>query len=109
PSTKSGFPRFPKTFVAQGVCDQTIRSYYVRLQHDYTLSQTLLTHINLGWNRTDVQNFNFGRGVGRATTLGLPPGSTQDLGPPLIGFPGYGDPVASIDPRAYEAGGSTFF
>ena len=109
PSTKGGFPRFPKPFVAQGVWDQTFRSYYVRLQHDYTLSPTLLNHINLGWNRTDVQNFNFGRGVGRATALGLPPGSTQDLGQPLIGFPGYGDPVASIDPRAYQAGGSTFF
>lgn len=93
----------------QGVWDQTFRSYYIRLQHDYTISPTLLNHLNLGWNRTDVQNFNFGRGAGRATALGLPVGSTQDLGQPLIGFPGYGDPVTSVDPRAYQAGGSTFF
>jgi len=109
PSTKGGFPRFPLPFVQQGVWDQTFRSYYVRLQHDYTISPSLLNHVNLGWNRTDVQNFNFGRGVGRATALGLPVGSTQDLGQPLIGFPGYGDPVFSVDPRSYQAGGSTFF
>ena len=109
PSTKGGFPRFPAPFVQQGVWDQTFRSYYVRLQHDYTFSPTLLNHINLGWNRTDVQNFNFGRGFGKATGLGLPVGSTQDLGLPLIGFPGYGDPVTSVDPRSYQAGGSTFF
>jgi hypothetical protein len=109
PSTKGGFPRFPEPFVAQGVWDQAFRSYYVRLQHDYAISPRLLNHVNLGWNRTDVQNFNFGRGAGRATALGLPAGTTQDLGQPLIGFPGYGDPVRSLDPRAYQTGGSTFF
>jgi Carboxypeptidase regulatory-like domain len=109
PSTKGGFPRFPEPFVAQGVWDQTFRSYYFRLQHDYTITSRLLNHVNLGWNRTDVQNFNFGRGVGRATALGLQPGTTQDLGQPLIGFPGYGNPVTSVDPRAYQTGGSTFF
>ena len=104
-----GFPRFPAPFVAQGVWDQAFRSYYARLQHDYTLTSNLLNHINIGFNRTSVQNFNFGRGVGKATALGLPVGSTQDLGQPLIGFPGYGDPVRSDDPRSYQAGGSTFF
>ncbi|MEZ5426900.1 MAG: TonB-dependent receptor [Pyrinomonadaceae bacterium] len=109
PSTKGGFPRFPGDFVNQGVWDQTFRSYYVRVQHDYSITPNLLNHVNVGWNRTSVQNFNFGRGAGRATDLGLPVGSTQDLGLPLIGFPGYGDPVNSADPRAIQAGGSTFF
>ena len=109
PSTKGGFPRFPGEFVNQGVWDQTFRSYYVRLQHDYTITSTLLNHVNLGFNRTSVQNFNFGRGGGRATALGLPVGSTQDRGLPLIGFPGYGDPINSADPRAIQAGGSTSF
>lgn len=109
PSIKGGFPRFDEPFVAQGVWDQTFRSYYARLQHDYTITPTLLNHINLGWNRTDVENFNFSRDPGAATALGLPDGSTQDLGLPLIGFPGHGDPVASADPRAYQAGGSTVF
>lgn len=110
PSTKGGFPRFPgDEFVNQGVWDQTFRSYFVRLQHDYTFTQNLLNHLNLGFNRTSVQNFNFGRGAGRATALGLPVGSTQDRGLPLIGFPGYGDPINSADPRALQPGGSTFF
>ncbi len=109
PNTHGGFPRFPEPFVAQGVWDQTFRSYYFRLQHDYAITPRLLNHVNLGWNRTDVQNYNFGRGAGKATALGLPPGTTQDLGQPLIGFPGYGNPVTSVDPRAYQTGGSTFF
>ena len=106
---ENGFPRFPAPFVQQGVWDQTFKSYYLRIQHDYTITSNILNHVNLGFNRTKVQNFNFGRGGGKATALGLPKGSTQDLGQPLIGFPGYGDPVVSTDPRAYQAGGSTFF
>ena len=109
PSTKGGFPRFPTPFVAQGVWDQTFKSYYLRIQHDYTLTSNLLNHVNLGFNRTKVQNFNFGRGAGRATALGVPVGTTQDLGLPMVGFPGYGDPVLSTDPRAAQPGGSTFF
>ena len=110
PSIKdNAFPRFPAPFVAQGVWDQTFRSYFFRLQYDYTFTSNFLNHLNLGFNRTSVQNFNFGRGAGRATALGLRVGSTQDLGQPLIGFPGYGDSAISTDPRAFQAGGSTFF
>ena len=109
PSVKGGFPRFAAPFVAQGVWDQTFRSYFLRIQHDYTITSNLLNHVNLGFNRTSVQNYNFGRNPGTATALGLPVGSTQDLGQPLIGFPGYGDPVISNDPRAYQTGGSTSF
>lgn len=111
PSVKpnNGFPRFPGDFVNQGVWDQAFVSYFVRVQHDFTITSNILNHLNLGFNRTKVQNFNFGRGQGRATALGVPVGTTQDLGLPLVGFPGYGDPVTSADPRAYQAGGSTFF
>ncbi len=109
PSTKGGFPRFSGDFVNQGVWDQAFISYFVRVQHDYTITGNILNHLNLGYNRTKVQNFNFGRGQGRATALGVPVGTTQDLGLPMVGFPGYGDPVTSADPRAYQSGGSTFF
>ncbi len=109
PSTKGGFPRFAGDFVNQGVWDQAFVSYFVRVQHDYTITSSILNHLNLGYNRTKVQNFNFGRGQGRATALGIPVGTTQDLGIPMVGFPGYGDPVTSADPRAYQSGGSTFF
>ncbi len=109
PSVKGGFPRFDPPFVAEGRWDQLFRSYYARLQHDYTFTPRLLNHINLGWNRTYVENHNFGRGAGRATALGVLRGTTQDLGLPLIGFPNYGNDVTSLDPRSYQGGGSTTF
>ena len=108
PSVKGGFPRFPEPFVQQGVWDQLFKSYYARLQHDWTLSSNLINHFNAGFSRSDVSNRNFTDGI-PASTLGLRPTATQNLGLPLIGFPGYGDPVGSLDPRAYQAGGSTFF
>lgn len=108
PSVKGGFPRFPEPFVAQGVWNQIFKSYYARLQHDWTLTPTLINHFNAGFSRSDVQNRNFTRGI-QASTLGLRPDATQNFGLPLVGFPGYSDPVTSTDPRAYQAGGSTFF
>ncbi|HUE82052.1 MAG TPA: TonB-dependent receptor [Pyrinomonadaceae bacterium] len=108
PSVKGGFPRFPEPFVAQGVWRQEFKSYYARLQHDWTITPSLLNHFNAGFSRSDVQNRNFTSGI-PASTLGLSPTATQNFGLPLVGFPGYGDPVIGIDPRAYQAGGSTFF
>ena len=108
PSIKGGFPRFPEPFVAQGVWNQIFKSYYARLQHDWTLTPAFINHFNAGFSRSDVQNRNFSRGI-PASTLGLSPTATQNFGLPLIGFPGYGDAVASTDPRALQPGGSTFF
>jgi hypothetical protein len=109
PSIKGGFPRFTAPFVAAGVWDQLFKSYYARLQHDWTLTGTLINHFNAGFSRSDVSNRNFTSGVAKASDLGLSPTATQDRGLPLIGFPGYGDAVNSTDPRAYQPGGSTFF
>src|ERR1044071_199313 len=108
PSVKGGFPRFPEPFVAQGVWNQIFKSYYARLQHDWTLTPSFINHFNAGFSRSDVQNRNFTRGI-PVSTLGLSPNATQNFGLPLIGFPGYGDAVTSTDPRAYQPGGSTFF
>lgn len=108
PSVKGGFPRFQEPYVAQGVWDQLFKSYYARLQHDWTLTSSFINHFNAGFSRSDVSNNNFTDGI-PASTLGLRPTATQNRGLPLIGFPGYGDPVNSTDPRAYQAGGSTFF
>ncbi|HYG80230.1 MAG TPA: TonB-dependent receptor, partial [Pyrinomonadaceae bacterium] len=109
PSVKGGFPRFPEPWVAVGVWDQLFKSYYVRLQHDWTLTPTLLNHFNAGFSRSDVSNRNFTAGEGAATDLGFAPGTTQNFGLPMIGFPLHGDPVTSPDPHAYQGGGSTFF
>ncbi|HEX5890433.1 MAG TPA: TonB-dependent receptor [Pyrinomonadaceae bacterium] len=108
PSVKGGFPRFPEPFVQQGVWNQIFKSYYARLQHDWTATPNFINHFNAGFSRSDVQNRNFTRGIA-ASTLGLSPTATQNFGLPLIGFPGYGDAVTSTDPRALQPGGSTFF
>ena len=107
-SLKGGFPRFPRPWVQQGVWDQIFHSQYYRVQDDYTFSPTLLNHFNIGFTRSFVKNKNITKGIS-PTTVGMPANATQNLALPLIGFPGYGDPVTSRDPRAYQAGGSTFF
>ena len=109
PSIKGGFPRFPEPFVATGVWDQLFKSYYARAQHDWTLTPTFINHFNAGFSRSDVSNRNFTFGEGKTSDLGMSPLTMQNLGLPMIGIPGYGDPVGSTDPRAYQGGGSTFF
>jgi Carboxypeptidase regulatory-like domain/TonB dependent receptor-like, beta-barrel len=102
------FPRFPKPWVNQDSWNQTFHSQYYRLQHDYTISPTLLNHFNTGFTRSFVQNRNFTRGIS-PTTIGMPANATQNLALPLIGFPLVGNPVTGPDPRSYQPGGSTFF
>jgi hypothetical protein len=105
---KGGFPRLNADYPNLNVWNQSFRSYYVRLQHDYTFSPTLLNHFNAGFSRSFVQNRNVTRGQ-TATSLGVPANATQNLGLPRVDFPGYGDPVTSIDPRAAQGAGSTNF
>jgi carboxypeptidase family protein len=121
PSQKGGAPRFDAPFVALGRWQQEFKSYYARLQHDWTLNPTLLNHFNAGFNRTLVLNRNYSSlrnnlsigpqfDRGRvASDLGLPPGSTQNIGLPIVDIGGFGDAVTSLDPRFYQAGGSTTF
>lgn len=105
---QGAFPRFPEPWVGQGAFRQVFHTQYYRLQHDYTLSPSVLNHFNAGFTRSFVQNRNFTRNIS-PTTVGLPANATQNLALPLIGFPLVGDPVTSPDPRAYQPGGSTFF
>lgn len=105
---QGSFPRFPEPWVNQGAFRQVFHTQYYRLQHDYTISPSVLNHFNAGFTRSFVQNRNFTRGIS-PTTLGMPANATQNLALPLIGFPLVGDPVTSPDPRAYQPGGSTFF
>ncbi len=106
---KGGFPRFPDPFVANGVWDQDFRSDYLRAQHDFTLSPTLLNHFNFGFNHINVRNLNPTEGFMPSAELGLNPLASQDLTFPRTGFPGYGDPVTSGDIRAYQEIGGSFF
>jgi hypothetical protein len=101
-------PRFPLPFTSQGIFEQDFRSHLVRLQHDYSFSPTILNHLNLGFTRFDVANANTTAGF-NTSTLGLPVNATQNAAFPRLGFPGYGDPSNTADPRGYQDIGSTFF
>lgn len=101
-------PRFPLPFTSQGAFNQKFKSHFFRLQSDYTFSPTLLNHFNLGFTRYDVANQNTTEPFLTAS-LGFPVNATQNAAFPRIDFPGYGDPAASSDPRAYQNIGSTFF
>jgi hypothetical protein len=106
---QGGFPRFPLPFIADGRWKQIFNSKFARIQHDYTFSQNLLNHLNLGWSRVDVSNKNTTFGFNPGTQLGMNPLATQNVAFPRIGIPGYGSELTSPDPRAYQPIGSTFF
>ncbi|HLL72434.1 MAG TPA: carboxypeptidase-like regulatory domain-containing protein [Pyrinomonadaceae bacterium] len=101
-------PRFPLPFTSQGVFEQDFRSHLARLQHDYSFTPTILNHLNLGFTRFDVANANTTAGF-NTSSLGLPVNATQNAAFPRLGFPGYGDPATTSDPRGYQDIGSTFF
>ena len=106
---KGGFPRFPLPYIAQDRWHQIFKSHYARLQYDFTISPTLVNHLNLGWSRADVANMNTAIDHVPSVELGLPADATQNMGFPRAGFPGYGSEVTSADPRAYQNIGGTFF
>jgi hypothetical protein len=101
-------PRFPLPFTSQGAFNQLFKSYFIRLQDDYTFTPRLLNHFNVGFTRYDVANRNTTEPF-NTSSLGIPINATQNTAFPRVGFPGYGDPVTSNDPRAYQDIGSTFF
>jgi len=102
---KGGFPRMPYPAISAGVWDQVFKSHYGRLQHDYTLTNSILNHFNIGWNRVYVANSNSTAGFD-TLSLGLPPQATANLTFPMIEFPGYD---AAIDARAAQGIGSTWW
>lgn len=103
-----GFPRFPFPYIAQDVGFQSFVSDFVRVQHNYSITATILNHFNFGFNNYAVQNGNSTYGFD-TSSLGIPRNATLNSAFPRINFPGYGDPVTSGDPRAYQNIGSTFF
>ncbi|HEX5705899.1 MAG TPA: TonB-dependent receptor [Pyrinomonadaceae bacterium] len=105
---RPAFTRLPPPFTQQDVWNQSFKSHFARVQHDYTFSPTFLNHLNLGFTRYDVANMNFGEGI-QPSSFGIPAGATANAALPRVGFPGYGDFLTSGDPRAYIDAGSTFF
>lgn len=103
-----GFTRFDGDIPAAGVFEQPFRSDIIRIQDDYTFTPTLLNHFNFGFTRYFTPNRNLTEGFD-PRSLGFSELATQNRAFPLIGIPGYGDPVRSTDPRAAQGIGSSFF
>jgi hypothetical protein len=83
--------------------NQFFGTHYIRFGYDYTITPTMLNHLNLGYNRTNSKNVGAGVAFGHGDTdwdakLGItgasgtmfPAINTGE--PPIIG--GYGDAVA---------------
>jgi hypothetical protein len=102
---QGGFPRFPRPLVAYGRFDQILRSHIARLQHDWTISPTIVNHFNAGFNRVVSMNKSPAVGAADPFALGLPRTSVIGGAFPAIDFPGYGP----SDTRAYQGIGGSFF
>lgn len=87
--------------------EQSFESDLIRLQHDYTITPTLLNHFNLGYSYFNVANRNLTEPF-NTSSLGFSPLATQNITFPIIDFPGYGG-RGSTDVRRAEGIGSTFF
>ncbi|HYP52164.1 MAG TPA: hypothetical protein VEQ42_01410, partial [Pyrinomonadaceae bacterium] len=106
---QGGFPRFQRPLVAFGVWDQSFKSHFARLQHDWSITPTLLNHFNAGYTRYEVLNANTTLGAD-PFALGIPRNSLLGGAFPSIDFPGYGFPDNPTgDVRSYQGIGSTFF
>lgn len=104
-AVKGGFPRMPYPAIAAGVWDQVFKSHFARAQHDYTISNNMLNHFNVGWNRVYVANRNSTYGFD-PFSLGIPTGANAGLTFPMVEFPGYN---GALDPRAVQGIGSTWW
>ncbi|HEX8246713.1 MAG TPA: carboxypeptidase-like regulatory domain-containing protein [Pyrinomonadaceae bacterium] len=100
-------PVLPLPFVeAFSAWNQTFRSNIGRIQHDFTITPTLLNHLNIGYTFYDVRNDNTTVGFDTAS-LGIPRNATLNLAFPLIDFVGASN--NANDPRfSADIGGVDF-
>ena len=100
-------PVLPLPFVeAFSAWNQTFISNIGRLQHDYTISSSLINHLNIGYTYYDVGNLNTTYPFD-TSSLGIPRNATSNLAFPLIDF--VGESNNSNDPRySADIGGVDF-
>ncbi len=84
-------PVLPVPFVQGfGPFQQDFTSSILRLQHDYTLTSSLINHFNVGYTFYDVINGNTTLGF-NTSSLGIPANATSNQAFPLIDFVGRGN------------------
>jgi Carboxypeptidase regulatory-like domain len=79
---------------------QEFTTHFIRFGYDYTISSTILNHLNIGYNRTNSGNFGAGIGLGGGTNWDAKLGITGASGPMFPVFnvaeastAGFGDSV----------------
>jgi hypothetical protein len=89
------------------IWQQSFGSQLGRIQHDYSITSSLLNHLNIGYSFFDVANRNMTDPF-NTSSLGFPVNATQNITFPTVDFPGYGG-IGSTDVRRIQGIGSTFF
>jgi hypothetical protein len=108
PDGRPRFPRLPEPATAIDVWDQAFTSDFGRLQHNYSITQSVINFFNIGYTYYDVRNANTTEGF-NTSSLGIPVGATSNIAFPRILIDTYGEPDRSGDVRAYQSIGSSFF
>jgi hypothetical protein len=67
---------------------QDFETHYIRLGWDYSISPTLLNHLNVGYNRTNSKNFASSIGAGRTLTAAGAPNFYSNAFP-IVNFDGF--------------------
>jgi hypothetical protein len=102
-----GLPVLPLPFAQSfGPFDQTFRSNIARIQHDFTITPSLINHFNVGYTFYDVRNATTTYGFD-TSSLGIPRNATSNASFPLIDFVGEGNDRRN--PRFTTDIGSTDF
>jgi hypothetical protein len=82
-----GYANLPQPF-NDTAYPQDFETHYTRLGWDYSISPTLLNHLNVGYNRTNSKNFAQAIGAGRTlTSAGAPDFYSNSF--PIVNFDGY--------------------
>ncbi|HEY1462695.1 MAG TPA: TonB-dependent receptor [Terriglobales bacterium] len=66
--------------------DQFFGTHYIRFGYDYTVSPTMLNHLNLGYNRTNSKNVGAGVKLGKGTDWDAQLGIAGTSGPMFPGI-----------------------
>jgi hypothetical protein len=85
--SQHGTPNLPQPFNDTSY-PQDFETHYTRLGWDFTVTPTILNHMNVGYNRTNSKNFAQTIGAGRTlTTAGAPDFYSTSF--PIVNFDGF--------------------
>ncbi|MGB6723188.1 MAG: TonB-dependent receptor [Terracidiphilus sp.] len=82
-----GLANLPQPF-NNSAYPQDFETHYTRVGYDYTITPSILNHLNVGYNRTNSKNFASSIGAGRTlTAAGVP--NFYSTAFPIVNFDGF--------------------